>query len=205
VAGLSVVGGRSPDFAAGLLPVVVQSTNDGAVLMLAWANAEALAATLSSGDAHFWSRSRDELWRKGATSGNVLRVVSVALDCDTDALLYSVQESGPACHTGQRSCFDSADARPALGLEALERIIASRAGASMAESYTARLLADAPRKPAAKVVEEAGEVAVAALAEGPDRVAEEAADLLYHLLVLLRSRDVPLAAVQERLAARHAR
>ncbi len=205
MAGLSVVGGRSPDFAAGLLPVVVQSTNDGAVLMLAWANAEALAATLSSGDAHFWSRSRDELWRKGATSGNVLRVVSVALDCDTDALLYSVQESGPACHTGQRSCFDSADARPALGLEALERIIASRAGASMAESYTARLLADAPRTPAAKVVEEAGEVAVAALAEEPDRVAEEAADLLYHLLVLLRSRDVPLAAVQERLAARHAR
>jgi phosphoribosyl-AMP cyclohydrolase / phosphoribosyl-ATP pyrophosphohydrolase len=203
VAGLTVAGGREPDFSRGLLPVVVQSAADGAVLMLAWANEQALDATLHTGDAHFWSRSRDELWRKGATSGNVLRVESVAVDCDEDALLYRVQAAGPACHTGQRSCFDSADDHPSLGLAELERIIASRVDAAPRESYTARLLAEAPAKPAAKVVEEAGEVAVAALSESPDRLAEEAADLLYHLLVVLRSREVPLADVEARLAERH--
>jgi phosphoribosyl-AMP cyclohydrolase / phosphoribosyl-ATP pyrophosphohydrolase len=203
MAGLTVAGGREPDFAGGLLPVVVQSADDKAVLMLAWANEQALDATLASGDAHFWSRSRDSLWRKGETSGNVLRVDSVALDCDGDALLYRVQATGPACHTGRRSCFDSADDRASLGLAELERIIASRVNSSPAESYTARLLAEAPAKPAAKVVEEAGEVAVAALSESPDRLAEEAADLLYHLLVLLRSRAVPLAQVEARLAERH--
>jgi phosphoribosyl-AMP cyclohydrolase / phosphoribosyl-ATP pyrophosphohydrolase len=203
MAGLSLAGERSPDFGAGLLPVVVQSATDGTVLMLAWANAAALQATLSSGEAHFWSRSREELWRKGATSGYVLRVESLAVDCDGDALLYRVHESGPACHTGNRSCFEEAEAVGRLSLAELERIIGSRAGASVEESYTARLLADAPRKPAAKVVEEAGEVAVAALDESADRLTDEAADLLYHLLVLLRARDVPLAAVEARLAERH--
>jgi phosphoribosyl-AMP cyclohydrolase / phosphoribosyl-ATP pyrophosphohydrolase len=205
LAGLSLAGERQPDFSDGLLPVVVQSVNDGEVLMLAYANGEALEATLHSGQAHFWSRSREELWRKGATSGNVLDIESVAVDCDGDALLYRVRESGPACHTGQRSCFDEAQVLDRLSLAELERIIGERAGASVDESYTARLLADAPRKPAAKVVEEAGEVSVAALAETEDRLADEAADLLYHLLVLLRSRAVPLSAVEERLAARHAR
>ncbi|CAN5739233.1 bifunctional phosphoribosyl-AMP cyclohydrolase/phosphoribosyl-ATP diphosphatase HisIE [soil metagenome] len=202
MAGLTVAGGREPDFSRGLLPVVVQSADDKAVLMLAWANEQALDATLRSGDAHFWSRSRDSLWRKGETSGNVLRVHSVALDCDGDSLLYRVQAAGPACHTGRRSCFDAADDHASVGLAELERIVASRVNASPAESYTARLLADGPRMPAAKVVEEAGEVAVAALSEGPDRLAEEAADLLYHLLVLLRSGGVPLADVEARLAAR---
>jgi phosphoribosyl-AMP cyclohydrolase / phosphoribosyl-ATP pyrophosphohydrolase len=204
MAGLSLAGDRAPAFADGLLPVVVQSADDGTVLMLAWANEDALAATLRTGDAHFWSRSRDSLWRKGETSGNVLRVESIAVDCDGDALLYRVRASGPACHTGHRSCFDEEDAGPArLPLHELERIIGSRAGASVDESYTARLLADAPRKPAAKVVEEAGEVAVAALDESAERLADEAADVLYHLLVLLRSRDVSLAAVEARLAERH--
>jgi phosphoribosyl-AMP cyclohydrolase / phosphoribosyl-ATP pyrophosphohydrolase len=205
MAGLSLAGDRVPDFTGGLLPVVVQSVDDGMVLMLAWANEAALEATLVSGDAHFWSRSRDALWRKGETSGNVLRVEAVAVDCDGDALLYRVHQAGPACHTGHRSCFDEAQAQGRLSLVDLERIIGSRAGAAVEESYTARLLTDAPRKPAAKVVEEAGEVAVAALDESDDRVAEEAADLLYHLLVLLRAREVPLSAVEARLAERHNR
>lgn len=203
MAGLRLAGDRTPDFAGGLLPVVVQSADDGQVLMLAWANEAALGATLASGDAHFWSRSRDELWRKGETSGNFLRMVSVALDCDGDALLYRVRESGPACHTGERSCFDDMHPEAGLSLARLEQIIASRAGASVEESYTARLLADSPRKPAAKVIEEAGEVAVAALDESADRLTDEAADLLYHLVVLLHSRDVPLSAVEARLAERH--
>ncbi|HUG47135.1 MAG TPA: bifunctional phosphoribosyl-AMP cyclohydrolase/phosphoribosyl-ATP diphosphatase HisIE [Candidatus Limnocylindria bacterium] len=206
MAGLSVEAGRQPDFDKGLLPVVVQSAVDGEVLMLAWANAEALEATLSTAEAHFWSRSRDELWRKGATSGNVLHVSSVRLDCDGDALLYRVHETGPACHTGRRACFEAGGDAPArLSLAALEGIVADRSGASVDESYTARLLSDGPRKPAAKVVEEAGEAAVAALAESQDRLAEEAADLLYHLLVLLHARDVPLADVEACLGERHRR
>ncbi len=205
MAGLSLSSDRRPVFDRGLLPVVVQSADDGAVLMLAWANEPALRATLDSGEAHFWSRSRNALWRKGETSGNVMRVEMVAVDCDGDALLYRVRPSGPACHTGDRSCFqDGASSGGRLALAELERIVGSRAAASPDESYTARLLADAPRRPAAKVVEEAGEVAVAALAEDRERVADEAADLVYHLLVLLRSRDVSLADVESRLAERHA-
>ena len=203
MARLSLPPGRTPDFAAGLLPVIVQSAEDGDVLMLAWANRQALDATLASGEAHFWSRSRDSLWRKGETSGNVLHVESVALDCDADALLYRVSADGPACHTGSRSCFEAASLPGRLSITALERIIARRAGAPASESYTARLLADGPRLAAAKVTEEAGEVVVAALAGDAGEVAEEAADLFYHLLVLLRARDVPLAEVERRLATRH--
>lgn len=176
--------------------------------MLAWADDQALEATRSTSEAHFWSRSRDELWHKGATSGNVMAVVDISVDCDEDTLLYSVHPTGPACHTGRHSCFDRPDTVPtqvSLSLETLERIIAERAGsASVDESYTARLLAGGPGKPAAKVVEEAGEVAVAALSERADALAGEAADLLYHLLVLLRSRGVPLSAVLQVLAERHA-
>jgi phosphoribosyl-ATP pyrophosphohydrolase/phosphoribosyl-AMP cyclohydrolase len=188
-----------------LRPVVVQDAEDGTVLMLAWANDAALEATHRTGDAHFWSRSRSSLWRKGETSGNAMRIASVGEDCDGDALLYRVHPAGPACHTGKRSCFDAdvLAGQHRLSLHALEAIIAERSGAPAAESYTARLLADGPRTPAAKVVEEAGEVAVAALVEGTDALADEAADLLYHLLVTLRSREVPLDAVLERLAERH--
>jgi phosphoribosyl-AMP cyclohydrolase / phosphoribosyl-ATP pyrophosphohydrolase len=196
---------EEPDFSAGLIPVVVQDAADGTVLMLAWANREALDATLDSGAAHFWSRSRDKLWRKGETSGNVLRVESVATDCDADALLYRVTPAGPACHTGSRSCFGDSASAERLSLPALERIIADRAGASPEESYTARLLAGGPPEPAAKVTEEAGELAVAALAESDERVADEAADLLYHVLVLLHSRGLFLADVERRLAGRRPR
>jgi phosphoribosyl-AMP cyclohydrolase / phosphoribosyl-ATP pyrophosphohydrolase len=184
---------------AELRPVVVQDADDGTLLMLAWANAEALAATRRTGGAHFWSRSRGELWHKGATSGNRMAVVEVATDCDGDALLYRVRPAGPACHTGARSCFGSASP---MTLAGLERTIAQRASASPAESYTARLLAAAPGAPAAKLVEEAGEASAAALAETPQRLAEEAADVVYHLLVLLRARGVSLDDVLARLAER---
>ena len=186
----------------GLLPVVVQDAGDGTVLMLAWANAGALEATQRTGEAHFWSRSRDELWHKGATSGNVLRVVGIGTDCDGDALLYRVRPAGPACHTGRRTCFDGADAPGILG--DLARIVDARREADPASSYTARLLSGGPRRPAEKVTEEAGEVVAAALAGTDDEVAGEAADLVYHLLVLLAAREVPLARVLAILAERRA-
>jgi phosphoribosyl-ATP pyrophosphohydrolase/phosphoribosyl-AMP cyclohydrolase len=186
----------------GLLPVVVQDTADGTVLMLAWANPEALAATERTGEAHFWSRSRNELWRKGETSGNVLHVADLATDCDGDAILYRVHAAGPACHTGRRTCFDGADASGTLAR--LEHVIADRRGASTDASYTARLLAGGPRRPAEKVIEEAGEVATAALAGTDDELAGEAADLLYHLLVVLAARNLGLADALRVLEARRA-
>jgi len=185
-----------------LLPVIVQEAADGAVLMLAWANREATDLTERTGLAHFWSRSRGRLWRKGETSGNVLHVVDLATDCDGDALLYRVQAAGPACHTGRRTCFADAAGFGTLGR--LERVIDERRLASTDASYTARLLDGGPRRPAEKVVEEAGEVATAALAGSVDELAGEAADLLYHLLVVLASRDVSLADVLGVLEARRA-
>jgi phosphoribosyl-ATP pyrophosphohydrolase/phosphoribosyl-AMP cyclohydrolase len=187
--------------ATDLLPVVVQDAESGEVLMLAWANAEALAATERTGEAHFWSRSRNELWRKGATSGNVLHLVDLSDDFDADAIRYRVHPSGPACHTGSRSCFP--EATTGFDVAALERVVAERSSADPAESYTARLLAGGARRPAEKVVEEAGEVAAAALAGTDEELANEAADLVYHLLVALRSRGLTLALVEEVLARRH--
>jgi phosphoribosyl-ATP pyrophosphohydrolase/phosphoribosyl-AMP cyclohydrolase len=154
--------------AAGLLPVIAQDAFTGRVLMLAWANAEAVTRTLATGEAHFWSRSRQSLWRKGETSGNTLRVVSIERDCDGDSLLLRVLPAGPACHTGATSCFDadSADGPRAGGLDlgALERIVAARAGADPEASYTARLFAEGIERMAQKVGEEATEVVIAALA-----------------------------------------
>jgi phosphoribosyl-AMP cyclohydrolase / phosphoribosyl-ATP pyrophosphohydrolase len=196
---------RRPAWDGALLPVVVQDDRDGTVLMLAWANSESVAATESTGVAHFWSRSRGELWRKGATSGNELRVTGIAADCDADALLYRVIPSGPACHTGARSCFD--DERPlppaSLGvLTELEATILERRAAAPEDSYTSRLLGGGPRRPAEKVVEEAGETAAAALAGTTEELAAEAADLIYHLLALLAARDVPLDNVLRVLRGR---
>jgi phosphoribosyl-ATP pyrophosphohydrolase/phosphoribosyl-AMP cyclohydrolase len=193
---------RRPDWSRGtLLPAVVVDAEDGRLLMLGWANAEAVAATEASGEAHFWSRSRDELWRKGATSGNVLDVEALGVDCDADAIVYRVRPRGPACHTGAASCFEGDDP---FDLRALERTIAARRGADPADSYTARLLAGGPRRPAEKVTEEAGELSAAALAGTDAEVVAEAADLLYHALALLASRGRTLADVERELARRHA-
>jgi phosphoribosyl-ATP pyrophosphohydrolase/phosphoribosyl-AMP cyclohydrolase len=192
----------------GLIPCVMQDWATGEVLTVAYVNEEALRRTRETGEMHFWSRSRNELWRKGETSGNVMRVRQLRLDCDEDALVALVEPAGPACHTGERSCFhrelESGEApEPAAheAMAALERTIASRAAERPEGSYTAELLADPPRI-GDKVREEADEVARAAAGESDERVAEEAADVLYHLEVLMRSRDLPLAAALEVLNGR---
>jgi phosphoribosyl-AMP cyclohydrolase / phosphoribosyl-ATP pyrophosphohydrolase len=193
---------RRPDWSRGeLLPVVVTDARRGDLLMLGWANREAVAATERTGEAHFWSRSRDQLWRKGATSGNTMRVAAMTVDCDADAIAYRVEPAGPACHTGARSCFDGADR---FDLRALEDVIDTRREADPAQSYTARLLGGGSRRAAEKVTEEAGELSSAALAGTDDEVVAEAADLLYHALVLLASRRIGLAAVEDELSRRHA-
>jgi phosphoribosyl-ATP pyrophosphohydrolase/phosphoribosyl-AMP cyclohydrolase len=175
----------------GLAPCVVQDWRTGEVLTLAYVNEQALERTRETGEMHFWSRSRGELWRKGETSGNVQRVKALRYDCDADALLALVEPAGPACHTGERTCFyrGEMELAPHEVLPALERTIAARAAERPDGSYTAELLADPPRI-GNKVREEAGEVADAASGEGDDRVAEEAADVLYHLAVLLASRGL---------------
>jgi len=165
---------------AGLIPAICQDAVDGTVLMMAWMDADALAQTLATRRATFWSRSRQELWEKGATSGNVLQVESIRLDCDADALLVMVSPAGPACHTGTRSCWGD-EAGPLLAR--LARTIEERRGADPATSYVARLLAADREAAAGKVAEEAAEVLEAA--PGSDHQAEEAADVLFHLLVLL--------------------
>jgi phosphoribosyl-ATP pyrophosphohydrolase/phosphoribosyl-AMP cyclohydrolase len=193
---------RRPDWSHGsLLPVVVTDAASGELLMLAWANREAVAASERTGEAHFWSRSRNELWRKGATSGNTMRVTGMTVDCDADAIAYRVEPAGPACHTGERSCFDGTNR---LDLRGLERVVAERRDADPTKSYTARLLATGSRRAAEKVTEEAGELSSAALAGSDDEVVAEAADLLYHALVLLASRGLGLAAVEDELGRRHA-
>ena len=188
----------------GLVPCVIQDWRSGEVLTLAYMNAEALAATRRTGELHLWSRSREELWRKGATSGNTQAVRAIRADCDGDALLALVESAGPACHTGERTCFHRgalAPQAPHEALPALERTIAERARSAPAGSYTAQLLADPPLAQN-KVREEAEEVSRAAREETGARVAEEAADVLYHLAVLLRGRGLALADAAEVLSGR---
>jgi phosphoribosyl-ATP pyrophosphohydrolase/phosphoribosyl-AMP cyclohydrolase len=191
----------------GLVPCIVQDWRTGEVLTLAYMNREALARTRQTGEIHFFSRSRQELWHKGATSGNTQAVKAIRYDCDGDALVALVEPAGPACHTGERSCFHRGELEPGApheSLPALERVIASRAGARPVGSYTAELLA-APDRAGAKVQEEAEEVVRAAREESQDRVAEEAADLIYHLAVLLRARDLTLADAERVLDDRRQR
>ena len=203
----------------GLIPCVAQDQATGEVLTLAYMSEESLRLTVETGEAHYFSRSREEIWHKGESSGNTQRVRSLRYDCDGDAILALVEPSGPACHTGERSCFyrdlggssptvpDGARAEgdpdpvafeaPAL----LERTLRSRADRRPPGSYTVALLDDPPRI-AEKVAEEAEEVIRAARTESDERVAEEAADLLYHLAVLLVSRGIGRQAVMEVLNAR---
>lgn len=217
---------------AGLAPAVVQHRRTGRVLMLGWMNREALERTLSSGEVHFFSRRRGALWKKGETSGNILRLRSIRTDCDRDALLVEADPAGPTCHTGEESCFFEAltgdgddgghdrghdgghdrgddggpEGKPAPGLAAaltrLAALVDDRAARRPGDSYTARLLAAGAARAAQKVGEEGVETALAAAAGTEEEVASEAADLLYHLLVLLKSRGVPPDRVGEELARR---
>ena len=191
----------------GLVPCVVQDWRTGEVLTLAYMNAEALRLTRETGETHFFSRSRSELWHKGETSGNTQDVKSIRYDCDADALLALVEPRGPACHTGERTCFYRGELEPLAPYEvlpALERVIAARAAERPEGSYTAELLADRALN-GAKVREEADEVARAASDESDERLAEEAADLLYHLAVLMRGRELTLADAERVLDGRRER
>jgi phosphoribosyl-ATP pyrophosphohydrolase/phosphoribosyl-AMP cyclohydrolase len=192
----------------GLIPVIVQDADNDDVLMFAWSNREALDRTIAEGRMVYWSRSRQELWRKGATSGNTQAVRAVVLDCDGDSLLLLVDQTGVACHTGEASCFhdpltDGAPPAPFAALADLERTIAERAeGADPEGSYTARLLAKGIDHACKKVGEEATEVVVAAKGAERDQVVYESADLLYHLMVLWRASGVSLDEVARELASR---
>src|SRR3954470_12723135 len=188
----------------GLVPVVIQDWTSGEVLTLAYANAEAVAQTRATCELHLWSRSRDELWHKGATSGNTQRVRALRLDCDGDALLALVEPAGPACHTGERTGFHNGELEPPAPHEALpglERTLRARAAERPEGSYTVELLDDPP-KIGEKVMEEAEEVARAAREETDDRVDNEAADVLYHLTVLLHGRGRSLRDAEEVLLER---
>lgn len=198
---------------AGLVPVIVADATTGAVLTLAYANREALERTLETRSTWLWSRSRGELWNKGATSGNTQRVISVSVDCDGDALLYRVVPAGPACHTGAASCFtttlplDGAEEAPegasfATAISALARTIASRKTHPVEGSYTAKLFAGGVDRIGKKIGEEATEVVIAAKNADRGELIWETADLLYHALVLLAERGVALDEVGAELSRR---
>ncbi len=197
----------------GLIPAVAQETETGEVLMVAWMDREALAQTLTTGLAHYWSRERRALWRKGETSGHTQHVDGVFADCDRDTLLVQVHQDGVACHTGARTCFftrlagsaspSPAGAGPAL-LEVVERVLQSRKVERPAGSYTTSLFERGEAQICRKIGEEATEVVTAALGgEGDGRVVSEVADLWFHSMVLLASRGIPLRRVFEELARRH--
>jgi phosphoribosyl-ATP pyrophosphohydrolase/phosphoribosyl-AMP cyclohydrolase len=195
------------DKGGGLLPAIVQHARTGRVLMLGYMNDAALRQTLSGGRVVFYSRSRETLWTKGETSGNHLNVVDVSTDCDCDALLVLADPIGPTCHKGTESCF--ADAMPSdaqrLGfLALLENIIANRIADQPESSYTAKLYAKGTGRIAQKVGEEGVETALAAVSRDDEGLVSECADLLFHLMVLLKSRELTLERIVEELKARHA-
>lgn len=188
----------------GLVPAIVQDARTGVVLMLGYMNREAWARTVETKQVTFWSRSREALWTKGETSGNRLELVSITVDCDGDALLVRAVPSGPVCHTGADTCWNEPNRPdPVAFLAELDRIVASRAEAAPEASYTRRLLDGGAASAGQKVGEEAVETVVAALAQDDGRVVDEASDLVYHLLVLLRTRKLTLADVARRLEERH--
>jgi phosphoribosyl-ATP pyrophosphohydrolase/phosphoribosyl-AMP cyclohydrolase len=190
----------------GLVPAIVQDASTGAVLMLGYMNKEALEQTLTRKRAVFWSRSKQRLWEKGETTGHTLELVDVALDCDADTVLVTAQPKGPACHNGTLTCFGNeprAAATSLAFLATLEDVIAQRATEKPETSYTARLLEKGIAKVAQKVGEEGVETALAGVADTNDKVVEESADLLFHLLVLLRARGVPFRDVVRKLESRH--
>ncbi|WP_295214391.1 bifunctional phosphoribosyl-AMP cyclohydrolase/phosphoribosyl-ATP diphosphatase HisIE [uncultured Brevundimonas sp.] len=200
----TVIDPNTIDFAKGdgLVPVVVQDAATLQVLTLAYMDRAALDETIASGEATFFSRSRGGRWRKGETSGDRLYVVSITADCDADAIVLGVRPVGNACHLNRTSCFGEADA-PGLGrIARLERTIAERAAADASESWTARLIAQGPKRIAQKVGEEGVETALAGVAGPDEELASEAADLIYHLLVLLHARNMVFQDVLDVLASR---
>jgi phosphoribosyl-ATP pyrophosphohydrolase/phosphoribosyl-AMP cyclohydrolase len=201
------IGALDFDKGSGLLPAVIQHADDGSVLMVGYMNREALQETFTRGRVVFYSRSKGRLWEKGETSGHSLDVLEIRTDCDRDTLLVSARPRGPACHLGTATCFGNEPTRtrhPLAFLSSLEGVIERRIAERPEGSYTARLFAQGPKRIAQKVGEEGLEVALAAVAEEDDKVLAEAADLLYHLLVLLKSRGLPLARVVAELESRHA-
>lgn len=193
--------------AQGLVTVVVQDRLTGEIRMLAHANEDAIRTTIESGEGHFWSRSRGRPWKKGESSGNVLRVHEVWADCDRDAVVYLVDPVGPSCHTGAQSCFferalGGAEGRAAPTLVRLEEALQARASSTAEKSYTKSLLEKGAPKIGEKILEEAGELARAIEGESDERVVSEAADLAYHAMVGLLHRGVPVRAVLEELARR---
>lgn len=198
------LGGLAWDKMGGLLPAAVQDARSGAMLMLGYMNQAALEATLLSGFATFYSRSKARLWRKGETSGNTLAVSAVFADCDHDALLVHAVPAGPTCHLGTRSCFGATSAAGPAFLVDLARVVRARAGSGDRESYTARLLAEGPARIAQKVGEEGVEVALAAVTRDAAGCAEETADLIYHLTVLMEARGYAWADVAKVLQSRRA-
>ncbi|HKU78393.1 MAG TPA: bifunctional phosphoribosyl-AMP cyclohydrolase/phosphoribosyl-ATP diphosphatase HisIE [Rhodanobacteraceae bacterium] len=187
----------------GLVPAIVQDATSGEVLMLGYMNAEALAATRTSGFVTFWSRSKQRLWKKGETSGHVLQVKSINVDCDHDALLILADPHGPTCHLGTSSCFGDRAAKSLAFLPRLDVLIAARDARRPAGSYTTELLEAGVRRIAQKVGEEGVETALAAVVQDDAALLGEAADLVYHLMVLLRARGLSLADVDATLARRH--
>jgi phosphoribosyl-ATP pyrophosphohydrolase/phosphoribosyl-AMP cyclohydrolase len=190
----------------GLLPAVVQHARTGKVLMLGYMNVEALRLTLESKRVTFFSRTRKRLWTKGETSGNFLHVVAAGVDCDSDSLLIQANPDGPTCHKGSESCFGDGAVTAASGLgflETLESVIAQRIADKPQGSYTARLWADGPTRLAQKVGEEGVEVALASVTQSDDRLVSESADLIFHLALLLKSRNLSLLAVVKELEHRH--
>ena len=204
---LDDVGTLDWDKCGGLLPAIVQHARTGRVLMLGYMNDAALRETLGGGRVVFYSRSRETLWTKGETSGNYLNVVDVSTDCDSDAILVLADPIGPTCHKGTESCFADAapaDAQRLAFLALLENIIANRIADQPESSYTAKLYAKGTGRIAQKVGEEGVETALAAVTRDDEGLVSECADLLFHLLVLLKSRELDLEIVVEELKARHA-
>lgn len=191
------------DKAGGLLPAIVQHASSGAVLMLGYMNREALRETLTRRRVVFFSRSRQCLWEKGETSGHTLQLAGVRTDCDRDTLLVTAIPAGPVCHLGTPTCFGDGAAGRLAFLDALEGVIAQRLADRPEGSYTSRLYAEGPRRIAQKVGEEGLEVALAAVAETDEKLIAESADLLYHLLLLLKSRGLRLEQVVAELQSRH--
>ena len=191
----------------GLVPAIAQDYLDGTVLMMAWMNAESLQKTMTTGEVWYWSRSRQELWHKGATSGHIQKVRTLRYDCDSDALLISIEQVGDvACHTGERSCFHQVEttkaAPPADTLSEVYRVICDRALHPRESSYTCKLLAGGDNKILKKIGEEAAEVVMACKDDRPEEIASEVADLFYHVLVALAHHQVDIRDVYRQLQAR---